>query len=358
MSALLNLTGELTGMLPGLSPILAETYVQRAWQDICDQRLWSFLVIDGAVVCPAVITSGLVSYTQYSQTITLDATASAAVAAQAAVGATPGITNLQIRVYPSGAISPGQIYSITAADTTVPAAVVLTTDRPIVETTGAAVAYQIYRVYITPPVDDFRAWLSFVDLPNAITLRRNVTSSWFDVQDPQRTSQGLAYNVGSYAGNRVANFVTGATIPNVNVDAGTNVFELWPGPTQGQTFYVRMRRSGAPLFSQTDAPPPVIGDGLVLQRALGWYAYPFLAANVANFPTFRGVNVQLLIAGARTMYNDKLLDAKRNDNESALQDVWNTGHGLRDGGRFGRFKDDDQTYPIDSNFLQSHLIRF
>ena len=93
-------------------------------------------------------------------------------------------------------------------------------------------------------------------------------------------------------------------------------------------------------------------------NAPSWYAYPFVAANVANFPTFRGVDTSMLITLARKQYGEELLDAKRNDNESALQDVWNTGHGLRDGGRFGSFKGDDQSYPIDSNFLQSHLIRF
>jgi hypothetical protein len=228
----------------------------------------------------------------------------------------------------------------------------------IVETTSAAASYQIYRAYITPPVTDFRAWRTFTDPANAIVLSRNKTSAWFDIQDPQRTSQGLAYNVGSYVGNVTANVISGATSPNPNVNAGTNLFELWPGPTQGQSFYVRVRRSGEALFSQSDAPPPVISDGLVLQRALGWYAYPFLAANVANFPTFKGVNVALLIANAKAQYAGELLDAKRNDNESALQDVWNTGHGLRNASRVGRFKGDDLSYPVDSNFLQSHLIRF
>ena len=121
--ALLNMVGELTGTIPGLSPLLAEKYIVRAIDDICNERNWSFLVTDGVVVCPASITAGTVALTQYSEDITLDATASAAIAAQIAVGAVPGIQALQIRF--GSTPTTGGIYSITAFDATVPTAVVV-----------------------------------------------------------------------------------------------------------------------------------------------------------------------------------------------------------------------------------------
>ena len=89
--ALLDLVSELTGTVPGLSPILAEKYCQRAWQHIRNKRLWAFLSIDGAIVCPAVVSTGTVSITQFSATVALDATASAALLAQSTPGATPRI---------------------------------------------------------------------------------------------------------------------------------------------------------------------------------------------------------------------------------------------------------------------------
>ena len=58
---LLDLTSELTGTLPGLSSILAETYVNRALREIYNERSWSFLVTDGVLVLPGQITAGLAS---------------------------------------------------------------------------------------------------------------------------------------------------------------------------------------------------------------------------------------------------------------------------------------------------------
>src|SRR5262245_53696575 len=96
--ALLDLSAELVGRLPGLAPPLAETFINRALQSIYRERNWSFLVTDGVVVCPAQVNSGTVSFTQYDTDITLDATASAAILSQTLVGAVPGILALQIRL--------------------------------------------------------------------------------------------------------------------------------------------------------------------------------------------------------------------------------------------------------------------
>lgn len=352
--AFLDLVGELTGTLPGLSPLLAEKYINRAYQKILSSRLWSFLLIDAAVVCPTQITSGAFSIVQFSASVTADATASAALLAQAQATTEPGLTNLQIRF---GATSPaiGQVYNIVDVDVSVPAALVLTLDRMVMEATDTDSGYQCYRAYVTPPVPDFLAWQSWVDMVNAFPLRLNVSSSMFDLRDPQRQAQGLAYFVGSYAGAYIANPVTGAVTPNPNVEAGTNLYELWPHPVQGQTFYTRFRRRGVPFTSPEDTQPAVIPDELILARALGWHAYPFAQANVANFPSFKNANFPTLIRQAQAQYAGVLQDAKIEDDEAALQTVWSTGHGLRQGVRDFKGISD---FPIDSNFMQSHLIRF
>jgi len=356
--AFLDLVSELTGTLPGLSPILAQTYINRALQKIYGERLWSFLVTDGVIVCPASVTAGTVAITQYVADVTLDATASAAILAQTVVGATPGILNLQIRF---GGPSPaaGPVYSILAFDATNPAAIVLTLSQPVSEATDATAAYQIYRCYVIPPMDDFLRWESVVDPSNTITMtgqRLTRTSREFDLMDPQRSSQGLAYYLGAWGGNRVADPVTGLTSPNATVDAGTPIYELWPHPTTGQTFFCRIRRRGEALVQPTDTAPTVISDAMILQAALYAYAYPFAMANLANFPQFKNANWPVLIAAAKNEYRTELLDAKRADNETQLQDVWNLGHGLRTRTPFGRAG--ELGYPIDANFLQSHLIRF
>lgn len=357
--ALLNLVGELTGMLPGLPPQLARTYLNRGLTDIYDERLWSFLVTDGLVVCPTQITTGTAAIVQYTNTVTLDAAASAAVTPQLAGGAIPGIANLSIRF---GATSPaaGQVYNIINADAAVPAAIVLTLNRVVAEADNTAIGYQLYRPYVIPPSTDFLGWESWDDMQNAVAMtkangRLSYTSAYFDARDPQRLAQGLAYFVGSYAGVHVTNAVTGQLGPVDTAPAGTTVYELWPHPTSGQQFYVRFHRRGQALVQPGESQPVGISDALILAKTLYAHAYPFAMANVANFPTFKGVSWATLIAAKRAEYKDLLLEAKRTDDETALQTVWARGHGLRTGG--ADFKG-VSSFPIDSNFLQSHLVRF
>lgn len=337
--AFLDLTAEMAGTLPGLSPLLAQKYINRGWRQICQERLWSFLLLDGVVVCPAVITAGAASITRYSPTVTMTAAASAALLPLTTVGAVPGLTNMAIRFGTSPAV--GQIYSIIAVNTIAPAAIVLTLDRGVVEPTSVVASYQVYRPYITAPVADFLKWESFADFDNGWAMtgdRLNQTSIMFDRRDPQRAAQGMAYFLGSFIGSTT----------------GTNIYELWPHPTSGQTFYVKFRRRGAAFVLPTDTQAPVIPDDLIIQRALGWHAYPFAMANIAHFPTFKGANWTQLIVTARTSYAEQLKHVKRQDEEAAPQQVWNRGHGLRwpraDFKGVGDF-------PIDSNYLQSHLVR-
>jgi hypothetical protein len=358
--ALLDLTAELTGTLPGLSPILAQRYINRALTQIYNVRNWSFLLTDGVLVCPALVDDGTVALTQYSADITLDADASAALLAQTLVGAVPGILNLQIR-FGSSSPATGSIYSIVDYNVTNPAAIILTLDRVVVEATDAASGYQCYRCYVVPPIDDFLRWESLVDPANAITFQRNrltVTSADFDRMDPQRSSQGLAYWLGAWGSNRIVDAVTGATAPNSPSAQGTPIYELWPHPTSGQTFYCRFRRAGAALVNATDEQPPIITDALILAKALYAHAYPFAMANVGNFPTMKGARWTELIAFQRAEYQRELLTVKRTDMEQQLQssDVWNRGYGLRSSRPFGRYG--DLGYPIDSAYLQSHLVRF
>lgn len=334
-----SLSSELVGTIPGLDPFLADSFVNRALRDVLDARAWSFLQSDGAIVCPAQIVAGTAAITQYSATVTMSAAASAALSA---VVTEPGLTKLQIRFGGAGNVSfAGQIYSILDADTTDPAAYVLTLDREVVQVTNATSGYQVYRCYVPPPVEDFLQWQSIVDMTNGWPLKRDFTSSYFDSRDPQRMAQGLGYYVGAYKG--------------VPATASRPLYEIWPHPTAGQTFYVRFKRRGEPLFNAADTQPTMIPDQLVLLRANGWYAYPWAASNVGRFPALRGVGWVALTLDAKRMYAEELLLAKKQDDNQELQTVWSRGHGLRRGrGTFKGIVD----FPIDSAWLQSHLVNF
>lgn len=334
-----SLSAELTGLLSGLSPFLADSYINRAYRDVLNARLWSFLQEDAGIFCPTQVTTGTVSVTQFSATVTCDADASAALLA-IALPAPLDLTALQIRFGGAGANSQvGQVYSISAYDETDPTALVLTLDRVVMSATNATASYQCYRCYITPTVDDFLKWQSVVDMINAWPLKLNFMSQFFDQRDPQRTAQGLAYYVGAYHGS--------------NETEVKPKYELWPHPTSGQQFYARYRRRGAEFVEPTDIQPDLIGDGLIVSRAMAYYALPWAAANVGRFPALKGTNWIERILDEKKNYQTLLLDLKRIDDEQQLSSVFARGHGLRHGTR--GFKG-MTNFPIDSNFMQSHLV--
>jgi len=344
--AKLDLVAELTGSLPGLSPLLASKHIDRAWEDIQAERRWSFLVVDGVIICPVMITAGTFNVVQYTSTVTADATASAALTPY--IAGTPLLTQLQIRFGGSSTLTAGQIYRIMAVDQTNPAALILTLDRIVVEPTNALSTYQCYRCYITPPQDNFLAWNQIVDMTYGFKLKLNWTSGNFDSSDPQRTSQGDAYYCGFF---RTAGPYGNSNTADPNQEQGAPIYELWPHPTQGRTFYARFNQKGWALDTPGATQPALIDNQLILERAYGWYTYKFAQANAANFPQFKNPNWMALINASRQEYKELLTKAKRNDDAQALQNVWNRGHGLRSGYA-------GVPFPIDANFIQGHLLNF
>lgn len=339
-----DLCAELSGTLPGLSGFLAENFILRAYRKVRDARLWSFLIGDGSISCPAALMTGTFSITQGNPTITsVDPVTVAAVTPLLAQ-----ITTQQIRLQATGQTS--QIYRIVSAVAGPPLA--LTLDRPVQEPSNTGSAYLLYRCYVTAP-PDFLRWISVVDMQHGWPLTLDRTSWAFDKVDPQRASLGQAMYLGSYQ-----------TDPNqelVQADV-TKWYELWPGPVQGQQFYYRYRRRGQDFTNPGDVQNAVIPDDLILQCALGFYAYPWCAANPGHFPALAKTNNWMALIQSITrpptrgvpggIYYEMLQDAKRQDDNSMMQSVWNRGHGLRpaSGDRSG------VGYPIDADYIQQHLV--
>lgn len=326
-----SLSAEIAGNLPGLSPLLAAQYINRGWRKIRDAYLWSFLTVEDSIPTPVQITTGTLSITQYSNTVTANATASAAIAA---VGTSVEIpyTVLSFRFGGSGVTS--EIYNIVSVDSTVPTALVFTLDRVVMESTDAVSAYTCYRPYIIAPQPDFLRWISVVDMVNGWKLSQDWTSTDFDRVDPQRQSFGDAYNLG---------------FQKISTDAQpVPIYELWPGPTSGQSFYVKYQVRGTDFSSPTDAQPYGIPDDLILQAALGFYAYPWAMLNMGHFPALKGVNLMALIQDAKKTYYTILQDAKRQDDNQTTRSVLNRGHNLRNL--------PPSPFPVDANFIQGHLL--
>lgn len=317
--------------------------IQRSWSTIRDARNWSFLQEVCTIYCPTQVTAGTASITQFSDQVTLDATASAAFSA---ITLPSGLdqTALQIRFGGTGNTSyVGQVFNIIAFDESTPTAVVLTLDREVAQPTNASAGYQIYRCYIRPTVDDFLKWTAMVDMTNGWKLKLNWTSVQFDGRDPQRMAQGLSYYMGAFKGNP-------GSQPKPQ-------YELWPHPVQGQTFFGRFQRRGEDFTEDVETQSPIISDEIILTRALAYEAYPWANASQGQFPALKGTNWLSLSLEERKHYMDLLTQAKRIDDEQELQSVWNRGHGLIHSGRFRGMKGITD-FPIDSNWMQSHLISF
>ena len=328
-----DLSAELSGVLPGLSPLLANNFIQRALRGIYSERNWSFQLAEAGVFCPVQIVAGTASITQFSATVTMSA---AATTAWLAVATNPGYAAMQVRFSAPAALVTGQVYNVLSA---VGSPLVLTLDRVVMEATSATASYQAYRSMVVAPVSDFIRWDAFVDYANAMNLRLDYTSRYFDARDPQRTSQGLAFFLGHYEPQAA----TGSNL------SGLPRYELWPVPVQGQTFYARYKRRGPGFVLPGDVQPDVIPDSLILDRAMYKHAYPWAQANAGNFPSMKGVNWGQLALHAQKSYQETLVQVRRTDDDIRCQSILQRGHGLRTNGL-------DSRYPADANFLQSHLV--
>lgn len=269
MSTLDSLASELTGNVPRLPKTLALKHINRAYSQIREKRLWSFLIGESGVFFPSILpTSGAptVSVTYGSPTVVGDAAAVADWSTQ--LLAVVPLVQRQFRVG-----SGGPIYNITAISQTNIANDTLTLDLPYSEETNAATTFSIYRCYVPAPVRDFKRWQTVFDPVNGYALIANVPRVYVDIVDPTRGSQGQAY--------RVVNYKTAAD--------GTPMFEWWPQPTSQITYHTLWERRGVDL-GLTDSPPPQIPEEVLIDWALAYYSYPWANAQVGRFPELKGTN--------------------------------------------------------------------
>lgn len=324
--------GELIGEFPGLDILVARNHVQKAWADICDEGLWSWLVAaDVPLAAPVVVSAGLVTVTQGSLLVVGDAAASAAWLPLAL--ANPPISSPTLgqgRQFRIGSVGP--IYNIVGYD----GVSTLTLDRPFAEVSASNQQYQIYRCYFATPSADFLRYMTITNLPSAYSITgRSLTlnQEQLNRMDPQRGDQGNAYRLASY--KVAAN--------------GTPVHELWPAPTNGNAYVaVIQRRGGAanPLTATGVTPavdiPLTLNPSLVITRAKYWSA-DWAVKNVNRHPDLKGVNWYQIRAGEQKQYEQEMIKARRQDFE-IFKNTW-----IAPKGRFVGF-------PIDAAFIQSHDV--
>lgn len=322
--AFLDYAGELTGWIPRLDLALATKLVNRAWRDIRNARLWSWLLGEGTLICPAIVSAGTMTVTQYSNAVVPDAVAGAALHNLT----NPFLTQRQFR-----SVGGGPIYNITAIADNGTLVTGMTLDRVWTDPSAVGAQYQVYRAYYTPVdgngnfITDF---LMFVVINNPTDGYAIVGKNLFlskaeiDARDPTRGSQGNPYALAAY-----------------KVDANGNpIYELWPHPTVPRGLPFMYRRRGTPLSATVDIPTNVSSDMLVT-HALD-FASDWAIMNMSRFAELKDVDWKLVKAEANRKYTTMLQDEKRQDDNTILTNF------------LPNLRDYLNYPPVDSNFMQSH----
>lgn len=333
----LSYYSSLKGWVPKLPIELAKDLVNQARRDIYDSRLWSFLIVQTQITCPALIATGSMSFVQYQRTVTADAQASAALTGLS----NPVLTMRQLRQ------GFGPLYNIVAADFSVPTAIVLTLDRPFQEPTSSGQAYNVYQAYYPPtkpednsPTGDFIKWLSVFDPINGYNLGLNKTQEWLNRKDPVRGDVGQPYQVVTYKQMPVAGNGGINPIP---------YFELWPHPTDGVSRIAFYKTGAQNWVSATDALPWQVPVELLDVRAR-LRAYEWAEANKGTHPELQKTNWMAMRTGLmnpadRSSYPYLLAKCKAEDENRMPINFCSRPEGT--------FR-----FPIDSNFLQAHAFSY
>jgi hypothetical protein len=312
--------------MPGLSNLFARKFINQALEEIQTAYLWSWNIAEGVLYIPTAVTAGSVAVTKFSQTITFDATATAALNAS---GNNPPVTKRQFRVPSSG-----PIYNITAYNS---GTGVATLDRFYTEDTDSAAQYTAYQIYFDPPsVDgttantDFLRYLSILNPINGYSItgkRLYMNRSELNRRDPLRGAIGLPYYAASYKPNSL----------------GQMMIELWPQCTSTLGLLCNYQKKHVDLNLNDSLPNQA--PTILLRYAAWTYAYRWALQNVGRIPELKGTDWRFALAEAQKTYRDELVTAKKNDKEIMLK-LWRPGSGYTY----------DFQGPIDSNFAQSHGI--
>jgi hypothetical protein len=325
--AFLDYTQELVGVIPQLSSLYAGTLVNRAYKEIRDKRLWTWLRDEAELIAPSPVASGYAAVTQFGTTVTFDSTAGPLVTAANAAG-NPPLLSRQFR------LSEGPMYNITAYAAGPP--VTITLDRPYGEQTTSGSSFAIYRCYFTPPNNDFLKFWSLLNANEGYTItgeRLGLTRQELDRRDPMRQSQGDARYIASYKAQ------DGGSTP------GAFIWELWEHPTNPATYIVNYQRRGVDMVLPTDDIPSTLMSSVLMPNALS-KACMWAAANAGRHKELKGVNWIAVAREHKAEYLKELQKAWRVDEEMSLQ-YWT---------------DPDDSYrlsgPIDGAYLQAHSLDF
>lgn len=308
-----DLWNELIGNVPSLSPLLAKKLVNRAWRDIRQVKQWSFQIAEGFLIVPSSITAGTVTVTQFSKTVTPNATA---LTALSAAGSHPLIGERQFRLS-----SGSRIYNVASYN-----GATITLLEEYQETSTSGSSYEVFRCYFKPPTSDFIRFISIRDLITNYHIRLNYTQEELNRADPQRNTTGDPLYCATYRAD----------------SSNGPLFELWPIPSSARSYQVLYQKRGTDLTASTDTLPAVIPDSLVLDRAL-YYAFRWAEQNKGVHKELLATDWRYLSQDVNRNYMSQLSRTIREDEDAFMTTI--------------HFKESRTGFmtPIDANYAQNHV---
>ena len=338
----LDMTAELAGTVPRMSPLHAQQVIQRAWRRVRDSRRWSFhFVSDAQLFVPDAVVAGLVTATFGQTGVTVNATAATALNAIAAANPPLASTTLgvgrQLRIGSTNGISSptGPNYNITAWD----GVNTLTIDRPYGEASVSAAPYQVLKCYFAPPApppfSSLAADSRFVKY-EVITNRNSGYAIfgpnlyWSQAQlnaiDPQRGGQGEAYIMANYGDNQL----------------GQPVIELYPNPVKFTTYSATYWTQWADLSLNVDLPHVSyeLPDLVMFQSKC--LSADWALANVNTFPELAQTNWVNYRQTQMMEYKETRIQCYKQDDEIMPLIPFRQGQGFM--------------FPLGGQFLQSHDV--
>lgn len=325
-----DMVAELRGAVPKVPGPYCPTLIQRAWKQIRERNLWSFLLFDGQWISPPLFNTGSVSVVQGSNSVTLSA--DAAIALAIALPTTPYslLTQRQFRV---GA---GGIYNIWGFTSTGygdggygegpygGGILTLVLDRPYGEATDPQAGYVVFQSYYPcfdnlGPISDFKTWLSVRDMQNYNDLGLQMTRAELDQVDPQRLRFAYPTQVVPFMADKNPKAVK----------RGAMLFELWGAPQYSLAYQLYGLRRGSDLL-RTDDLPAAVGDDCLMARAR-YLAYEWAEANKGLSPRSTGPDYRFLMGAAHKEYDTLLRQYRQADRE--VVDNW---FFIRDKGYYSR----------------------
>lgn len=293
--AFTNMIQELLG-IPGCNLGLVKTKLNESLATIQNENVWSFQLQDGGWLTPGLLggpsieflSPGKITVTPFTDTITGDATASAAWLST--ITNPPLITQYQIRVpYYS-------LYSVIALNATNTSAVVLTIDRPWMEPAQLNAGYMAYQAYFPAPVG-FKRWYNIRDTTN------NNSMDWWSKteidlsnEDAERTDFDEPLYVVPYQ----VDTRTGSTT------YGQMLFELWPHPITQLPYTFSSQVNWPSLVNSSDTLPFPLTEELIKLRAYEMLCLWKESQKGDEMERGAGANWQFLMQASRAEYDNRL----------------------------------------------------